>query len=34
MVAEKTFEIASEVDGNSDWFGTVEPLWDRTARGQ
>jgi hypothetical protein len=26
MVAEKTFEIASEVDENSDWFGTVEPL--------
>jgi hypothetical protein len=34
MVAEKTFEIASEVDGNSDWFGTVEPWWARTARGQ
>jgi hypothetical protein len=26
MVAEKTFAIASQVDGNSDWFGTVEPL--------
>jgi hypothetical protein len=26
MVAEKTFAIASKVDGNSDWFGTVEPL--------
>jgi hypothetical protein len=26
MVAEKTFEIASEVDENSDWFGTVAPL--------
>jgi hypothetical protein len=26
MVAERTFAIASEVDENSDWFGTVEPL--------
>jgi len=26
MVAEKTFAIASEIDGNSAWFGTVEPL--------
>jgi hypothetical protein len=26
IVADKTFAIASEVDGNSDWFGTVEPL--------
>jgi hypothetical protein len=25
MVAEKTFAIASTVDGNLDWFGTVEP---------
>jgi hypothetical protein len=26
MVAERTFAIASEIDGNSAWFGTVEPL--------
>jgi hypothetical protein len=26
MVAEKTLAIASEVDENSDWWGTVEPL--------